>query len=277
MEVAGSAKINIEIPEQEKDQSIQRWVSQVLRTNIIKLRLRPAQLISENEISDALHTSRTPVREAFIRLAEDGLLKITPQKRTVVSPINLQQAEEARFIRRAIEKAVLKEACGSLRDPDTVALRASIDRQVMCRKAGAHDLMLATDNEFHRTIFRGCGKERSWLYIERLDYNYDRLRIMALPHVIEEVIEEHRKILDAIAEGRVEIIDALVDAHMSWKAIDRVIRECPPEYLEGGAVGGAPAPARTAPALEPRDTREDGENTKGGIAEITTVRSRTKH
>jgi DNA-binding GntR family transcriptional regulator len=245
MEAPGGTRI--EIIEQEKEQSIQKWVYQVLRTNIIKLTLRPAQQISENEISDALHVSRTPVREAFIRLAEDGLVKITPQKRTVVSLISLQQAEEARFLRRAIEKAVFKDACGGIPDADMAALRANIDLQVMCRKTNAHEQMQVLDNEFHRGIFKGCGKERSWLYIQKLDYNYDRLRTLALPRTMGKVVSEHEKILAAITEGRVENIDSLVDEHLSLEAIDQVISQCPREYFDGLS-----APATGESAVTPR-------------------------
>ena len=91
------------LEKQEKNQPIHQWVYQGLRSNSIKLHLQPAQRISENEVSEALGVSRTPVREAFIRLAEDGLIKITPQKRSLVSLIDLDQAEEARFIRLALE------------------------------------------------------------------------------------------------------------------------------------------------------------------------------
>jgi GntR family transcriptional regulator, rspAB operon transcriptional repressor len=235
--------VQLEIVEQEKEQSIQRWVYQVLRTNIIKMKLRPAQQISENEISDTLHISRTPVREAFIRLAEDGLLKITPQKRTVVSLISLQQAEEARFIRRAIEKAVIKEACGRLEDSAKSELRANMDEQILCRTAAAHHRMLVLDDEFHRTIFKSCGKELSWLYIQKLDYNYDRLRALALPRIIADIVAEHEKILEAITVGRVESIDALVEQHMSTKAIDQAIHECPREYFEADAERASAHPA----------------------------------
>jgi DNA-binding GntR family transcriptional regulator len=253
---------SLEIAENEHGQPIHRWVYQVLHANIIKLTLKPASQISENEISDALHTSRTPVREAFIRLAEDGLLRITPQKRTVVSPINLQQADEARFIRRAIEKAVTMEACGSLQSSDVAALRSSIDGLVMCQKTKVYDRMLVFDNDFHLAIFKACGKERSWLYIQKLDYNYDRLRTMTMPSVIDEVIAEHREILDAIANGRVESVDALVDKHMSLKGIDRVIRDYPSEYFEGSFTPAG------EPSQWPGDMRADEDKEKGGITHI---------
>ena len=230
----------LQVGEQEGNQSIQKWVYATLRANIIGLRLPPSRAISENEISDALSTSRTPVREAFIRLAEEGLVRITPQKRTVVSPIDLRQAEEARFLRRAIEKAVLKEACGRLDGATKAQLRASLGQQAMCRTAGAFDQMLVADDEFHRTIFRACGKEQSWLYIQKLDGNLDRLRVLTLRHCIADQIAEHHRILKAIAEGRIERIDALVDEHMSLKAMQRVIDECPPEYFEGAEHAGRP-------------------------------------
>ena len=265
MGVLGVRKL--EIPEHEKDQSIQRWVYNVLRRNIVALRLAPAEPISENEVSDALDVSRTPVREAFIRLAEEGLVKITPQKHTVVSPINLQQAEEARFIRCAIEKAVWKEASGSLPGAVKAELRACIGRQILCRKAMAYDQMAADDDAFHRALFRACGKEQSWHYVQKLDYNFDRLRVLTLPHSIAQIISEHQQILKAITEGRIERIDALVDEHTSLKAIGAAIRDSPREYFQGH-------PAQGFDVSESGRRTAAGKERKGGLG-IGTVRLQT--
>jgi DNA-binding GntR family transcriptional regulator len=115
--------------------------------------------------------------------------------------------------------------------------------------------MLVLDDEFHRTIFRCCGKELSWLYIQKLDYNYHRLRALALPRIIGDVVSEHQKILDAITAGRVESIDALVEEHMSAKAVDRTVFECPREYFEAHTAPAAPAAQEkggTAPVHEAR-------------------------
>ncbi len=222
----------VEILEQEKNQPIHQWVYQVLRTNIIKLTLRPAQHISENEVSEALGISRTPVREAFIRLAEDGLIKITPQKRSSISLIDLEQAEEARFVRMALEKAVLREACRGFSETDLAALSANIQQQRDCRRSKAYERMLIVDNDFHHIIFRGCGKERSWYYLKKLDYNYDRLRTMVMPISLDQIILEHSRIRDAIAGGDIECVDEIVDRHLTWEKIERVVHECPPEYFK---------------------------------------------
>jgi DNA-binding GntR family transcriptional regulator len=226
-----SEKINIEIIEQEKNQPIHQWVYQVLRTNIIELHLQPSRQISENEVSEVLGISRTPVREAFIRLAEDGLLKVTPQKRSIISLIDLEQAEEARFVRRALEKAVLREACAGFPESDRADLASNIEAQRDCLRSKAYDRMLIVDNDFHRIIFRGCKKERSWQYIKKLDYNYDRLRLMVMPHVLDRVIDEHQKILEIITAGDVESVDGIVDLHLTRREIDRAMYDYPSHYF----------------------------------------------
>jgi DNA-binding GntR family transcriptional regulator len=223
--------LKVEVLRQEKNQPIHQWVYQVLRSSIIRLRLQPAQRISENEVSEALGISRTPVREAFIRLAEDGLIKITPQKRSTVSLIDLDQAEEARFIRMAVEKAVIKEASGRLSDADCAELESNIETQSACRRDKAYDQMLAVDNDFHRIIFRACGKERSWHFIKKLDYNYDRLRAMVVPMALDKVILEHRRIKEIIQSGIVDEVDAIVDSHMTQVIINRVVCDYPSRYF----------------------------------------------
>ncbi len=221
----------VEIIEREKNQPIHQWVYQVLRTNIIKLHMKPAQQISENEVAEALGISRTPVREAFIRLAEDGLIKITPQKRSTVSLIDLEQAREARFVRLALEKAVLREACGNMKAGDLAALDDNIRIQRDCRSEKAFDHMLLVDNDFHHIIFRACGKERSWHYLKKLDYNYDRLRTMVIPYSLDFFIEEHGRIRDIVAGGNAALIDGIMDRHLTWDKINEVVRDYPLEFF----------------------------------------------
>ncbi|HET6451619.1 MAG TPA: GntR family transcriptional regulator [Spirochaetia bacterium] len=228
--------------EKAPHQPIHQWVYRVLRAEIIELHIRPAQQISEKEVAVLLGISRTPVREAFIRLAEDGLLTITPQKRTAVTRIDLAQAEEARFVRRALEKAVMREVCGRLTETDCADMAAAIETQQESMRARAYDRMVAADNEFHRVIFRASHKERSWLYIKKMDYNYDRLRIMAIPLVIAQIIEEHRQILGILARGESDRVEQVVECHLASTAINNAIREFPAHYFtRAGQAAGAGA------------------------------------
>jgi DNA-binding GntR family transcriptional regulator len=229
--MVASGELQVEMLEKGKNQPIHQWVYQTLRSNIIKLIIQPAQQISENDISEALGISRTPVREAFIRLAEDGLINITPQKRSIVSRIDLEQADEARFIRLAVEKAVLREACGKLAPSDLEALETNLRAQESCCTEKAFHRMLIVDNDFHRIIFRGCAREASWLYLKKLDYNYDRLRVMVMPLSIDRIITEHRRMRDLIRKCEADDVEEVLDRHLTWEIINRVVRDYPPHFF----------------------------------------------
>lgn len=97
--------------EQKIKGSTREYSYQPLKDRIFHLELEPGTKISEKEIADELNVSRTPVREAFMKLAEEELLDIIPQSGTIVSRINLRHVEEGRFIREKIEKEIVALAC----------------------------------------------------------------------------------------------------------------------------------------------------------------------
>ena len=99
------------IVEKWKGESSREYVTRLLKFNIINLYLHPGEAISENEIAAQLNLSRTPVREAFIRLAQDRLINVFPQKGTSISKIGESSGDEGRFIRRVVEKELVKELC----------------------------------------------------------------------------------------------------------------------------------------------------------------------
>jgi len=222
---------NISIAERQRNEPINQWIYTVLWANIIELRLQPGQAISETEVSEVLGASRTPVREAFIRLTKDGLLQVLPQKGSKVSQIDLNQAREARFVRSAVEKAVMTDACHSF--PQTVLglLESNIAVQYDRLRSKVRAEFLIADNDFHRLIYQGCNKERTWSYIKRLDFNYDRLRTMTLPYVTEQVIDEHKRILDIIRIKDLASINEIIEQHLTWDVIDRVVSEYPARYF----------------------------------------------
>ena len=89
--------------------SVQEMVYRTLRDKIICMELKPGTIISTQEIADCMSVSRTPVREAFIRLQREDLLDVTPQRSTVVSKINMSRVYQERFIREALEIEVIQK------------------------------------------------------------------------------------------------------------------------------------------------------------------------
>jgi DNA-binding GntR family transcriptional regulator len=179
-----------------------------------------------------LHISRTPVREAFIRLVEAGLLEIYPQRGSFVSLIDIEQAEEACFVRKVVEKAIIKEACESFPENDLFDLSANLAIQNFCKQEKNYEKLFQLDNEFHRIIYRGCGKERVWRHISRMNYNFDRLRIIRLSRGIswDLIIHQHEQIAQLIREKNSAQVDNAVDEHLPKAFVDELTIQHP-EYF----------------------------------------------
>ena len=90
--------------------TIARRIAEQLRDAIVTMRLKPGDTISESEIASRFGVSRQPVREAFIQLAEQELLRIRPQRPTEVVRISIRGVLNARFVREALEVAVARKA-----------------------------------------------------------------------------------------------------------------------------------------------------------------------
>jgi DNA-binding GntR family transcriptional regulator len=210
--------MNLEILPKDAHQSIRQWAYELLRDNIIRLYLKPGTTVSEAEIAEILHTSRTPVREAFIRLSEDSLLEIFPQRGSFVSLIDIEQAEEACFTRNVLEKAILKEACKAFPEASLSELSANLELQKICRKENDYEKLYQLDNDFHRIIYRSCEKERVWLNIRKMNYNFDRLRILRLftgSAAWDSIIEQHGQIIRLVRDSDCIQVDRIVDAHLA--------------------------------------------------------------
>ena len=170
-----------------------------LRGAIIRGDLQPGQALSESEIGRRYATSRQPVREAFIKLAEEQLVTILPQRGTFVVKISVADVLDARFVREAIEVAVVEEAATSA-TPDTVEkLRRLIEMQKEVRH-GHNDEFLALDEEFHRILALSVGRARAWRTIEEIKAQMDRIRYLSLDDAtpLPLIIEQHTRIVDGI-------------------------------------------------------------------------------
>ena len=98
----------------DKNLSVAMQVHNYLRQQILRLDLKPGQALSEKELSLQLSVSRTPVREAFIRLSEEGLVDIFPQRGTIVAPIRMDEIKEAQFLREILETAIVRRAAENI-------------------------------------------------------------------------------------------------------------------------------------------------------------------
>ena len=174
-------------------------IYQTIRTDIIRMRLRPNERLSEKELGLRFGTSRTPVREAIVRLVEDGLIEVRPQRGTYVARISLQAVRRARFVRNALELAIIREAA-ERGVPEAVLEEAkfAIANQEDARLDP--ERFTTADDMFHRTFANGVGYGDIWSVVENQKAQFDRIRFLSLPNVtpIDHLIEQHRTILSAV-------------------------------------------------------------------------------
>lgn len=176
-----------------------------LSAAIRDLRLPPGRLLSEGELSEELHVSRTPLREAIARLADAGLVQVLPQVGTLVARIRMSDVEEARFVRENLEMAAFEAACG-IPDREIADLRDLLRRQERAAKRTDLETFFTLDEALHAQIFTVSGHPGAWAAVQRMKLQLDRLRRLSLPDTatVAALIAEHMLIVDALEAGQVD-------------------------------------------------------------------------
>ncbi|CAD5264223.1 MULTISPECIES: GntR family transcriptional regulator [Halomonadaceae] len=185
-------------------ESVRQRLFHVLRQSIIQMVLAPGQALSEKELADTFSVSRQPVREAFIRLSESGLVEVRPQRGTYVVRISRQAVLEARFIRESLEVSIVREATKQpLQSGVLMELNELIDRQRSCIERQDHDRFFFLDEMFHRTLALATGQTMAWNVIEDVKAQLDRVRYLSIPDStpIPKLADQHQAIVDAISAG----------------------------------------------------------------------------
>lgn len=171
-----------------------------LRAELVSLRRRPGEVISETQIALAYGVSRTPVREAILKLSDEGLLEIFPQSGIFVSRIPLAALPEAIIIRKALEATTAQLAAERATASQILALHSILQRQREANAAGDRDTFHQADEMFHATIAEIAGYPGIWTLIQQVKVHVDRYRRLTLPQAgrIGRVIVEHEAVLAAI-------------------------------------------------------------------------------
>jgi len=207
-------------------------VYRALRAAIITCRLQPNEAISENRLAEMFGVSRSPVRIAITRLAEDGLIDIFPQRGTFVAPIKLKNVREAQFARSALEVALIEEAARHWQDRDTAELQANLELQRQHAKAGDGWSFYLDNEDFHRVIARAARLDGVWTTVQGVKMLWDRIGHMAnrVPAHMAEIIEEHRKIVEALEKRDPKAAAAAMRLHL--KSVDHAIARLKPLHAD---------------------------------------------
>jgi DNA-binding GntR family transcriptional regulator len=171
-----------------------------LRAELVALKRRPGEVVSEAEIALAYGVSRTPVREAILKLSDEGLVEIFPQSGIFVSRIPLSALPEAIIVRKALEATTARLAAGLATTSQILSLQAILQRQREADAADDRDAFHQADEHFHATIADVAGYPGIWTLIQQVKVHVDRFRQLTLPQKgrMTQVIAEHELVLAAI-------------------------------------------------------------------------------
>ncbi|MFJ7018273.1 GntR family transcriptional regulator [Streptomyces sp. NPDC101117] len=189
-----------------------------VKQGVLERRYEGGTLLTEGELADAVGVSRTPVREALLRLEAEGLLKLYPKKGALVLPVSAQEIKDVVETRMLVEEYAARKAVPA--PPGLLErLEELLDRQKAQAAAGDFAAAAVTDRCFHAEIVRSGGNE----ILSRL---YDQLRDRQLrmgaavmhshPDRIAKTLSEHEEILTALRSGDPQAAVELVHRHIDW-------------------------------------------------------------
>jgi GntR family transcriptional regulator, rspAB operon transcriptional repressor len=184
-------------------------VERELRRAIIDLELPPGTRLSEQDLARRLGVSRQPVREALIALSKMRLVEILPQRGTSVVKISVDKMMEARFVREAIEVAIVRRACEAFDREARQRIDYLLDTQQTAATQGDHHSFRRYDEMFHMALATGAGCPMAWHTVEDIKAHMDRVCVLTLPgsDAMLPLVEQHRAIIaavDAQDAGRAE-------------------------------------------------------------------------
>lgn len=178
-------------------------VESELRQAIIAMRLKPGEALNEKEIAARFGLSRTPVREAILRLKDDELIEIFPQSGTFVARIPIGKIPEAVVIRLALEGMAAEQAAKRGDRALFARLRDTIRDQEKALHARDQGVFHEADEAFHALISDAAGFPGIWRMAQTVKAQVDRCRRLTLPVPgrMARVVLEHQRILGAIMDG----------------------------------------------------------------------------
>ena len=194
-----------------------------LREAIITGRIKPGAGLSETDVAQSLGISRTPVREAFARLFDEGLIEISPQTGTRVSLIDMERVREAIFIRSALESAVVAGGVGKPDEGVLDELELILRAQERSRDSNDMGALHRADMAFHAGLMNAFSVPRAWTACQHV--SADLMRVQFLlglePVHIAAIVSEHRAILDTVRQHDFASASKLLADHINHVNIDQ--------------------------------------------------------
>jgi len=192
-------------------------VAKELEAAILSGQLKPRERLVEMDLISRFGGSRTVIREALKKLEAKGLVRTVPYRGAMVADLTVEEIEEIYFVRAAIERLAARLVIKNIRADEIENLRR-LSKEVESHLRRKTDQMIGKDSEFHQAIFRIC---RNQYLDDMINFLKTKAHIVgynawSLPHRIEQSIQEHRQIMNAIEAKNASLLEKLIVKHLTF-------------------------------------------------------------
>jgi DNA-binding GntR family transcriptional regulator len=190
-----------------------------IRDLIVTLELPPAAVISERELIDRLGIGRTPVREALRRLAQEGLVEVFPRRGMFVSGVDVRDLARISEVREVLEPEAARLAAARATEAERDELRA------LLAEIGTDANLIELDERIHRAVYRAAHNDLLATTLGQYYVLALRIWMIALDRArgLEEAVEAHRDLLEAIVAGEGQRAAEAMRAHV--RDFEQAMRE----------------------------------------------------
>jgi DNA-binding GntR family transcriptional regulator len=186
------------------------------KERILDGRFAGGELISEGDVADGVGLSRTPVREAFLRLESEGLLRLYPKRGALVVPVSVAEVESVIETRLLVERFAIEKVIRQAVDLGGILQTAIREQEALAAQEREREFVEA-DREFHRLVVAAAGNDILLQLHDSLRDRQSRMGLAALARDedrTDQILEEHRALVAALTARDEELARAIVDRHL---------------------------------------------------------------
>ncbi|EGO65496.1 GntR family transcriptional regulator [Acetonema longum] len=193
-------------------------VYSMLRRAIVELYLQPGAILSIKDICEHFAIGRSPVRDALVRLDQEGLVTLLPQRGTMISRIDFSRVKQERFLRLAVEEEVMKLFMACHTPSDIALLQETLGRQQDLYDSREMDIrrFFWLDEEFHQTFYAATDKLFCLQAVQGLGGHYRRIRLLTCGDrdILQEILRQHNGLLHALQTRDTELMCNIFQRHL---------------------------------------------------------------
>ncbi|MBR6744904.1 MAG: GntR family transcriptional regulator [Clostridia bacterium] len=204
--------------------SLEARVYNEIREAILSEEFKKGEWLTEHMLTQKLGVSRTPVRSALQRLAEDGLVSMTPNRGAAVIGITREDLVDIYHIRMRLEGLASAMAAEKITDEQKRKLAETVELSEFYIQKQDTERIKELDTAFHRMIYEASGSRMIERILSDLHSNTKAYRRQSLcvPGRLSKTLEEHKEILNAILTGNAAEAEALTSAHIE-RALENML------------------------------------------------------